>query len=48
MDTKGYQSRIEAFFGKPVVTKKKETPKTEKGKGVKGNKGTKKVKSEKK
>lgn len=43
---KGYQSRIEAFFGKPVVIKKKETPKTEKGK--KGNQGSKSVKTNKK
>ena len=33
MDIKGYQSRIESFFGKPVVTKKKETPKSAMGKG---------------
>jgi len=43
---KGYQSRIESFFGKPVVVKKKETPKTEKGK--KTNPLAKKVKTNKK
>lgn len=43
---KGYQSRIESFFGKPVIVKKKETPKTEQGK--KGKQGAKSIKTNKK